>query len=86
MVRYYPAKREDLFNLTMDNVKPYSLIAAVIKNCRAVPKADRFDPMADYCPFVELAKKFKVVVIDDDEEEDDYDRRRIEIGDEDDIE
>jgi hypothetical protein len=35
MVRYYPSKREDLFNLTKDTVKPYSLLAAVIADCKA---------------------------------------------------
>jgi hypothetical protein len=33
MVRYYPSKREDLFNLTKDTVKPFSLLAAVIADC-----------------------------------------------------
>ena len=33
MVRYYPTKREDLFNLTKDNVKPFTLLAAVIADC-----------------------------------------------------
>ena len=35
MVRFYPTKREDLFNLTKDNVKPFTLLAAVIADCRA---------------------------------------------------
>jgi hypothetical protein len=67
MVRYYPTKREDLFNLTKDNVRPSSLLAAVIKNCRAAPAADKSDPFSDYCPFLDLAKKGKVKVISDDD-------------------
>jgi hypothetical protein len=86
MVRYYPTKREDLFNLTKDNVKPYSLLAAVIANCRAAPAADKSDPLSDYCPFVVLAKNYKVVVIDKYEERDDYDRGRIKMGMEEDLE
>jgi hypothetical protein len=84
MVRYYPTKREDIFNLTMENVKAYSLIAAVIKNCRAAPAADKSNPLSDYCPFVALARKFKVIVIDD-HEKDDYDKGRIQMGSEEDF-
>jgi hypothetical protein len=36
MVRFYPSKRENLLNLTKETaVKPYSLLAAVIADCKA---------------------------------------------------
>ena len=79
MVRYYPTKREDLFNLTMENVRPSSLLAAVIKECRAAPAADKSDPLSDYCHFLDLAKIGKVVVISDDEK-DDYDKGRVKMS------
>lgn len=40
VVRYLPSKREDLLNLTKDNVKPYSLVAAVIADCKAAALND----------------------------------------------
>jgi superfamily I DNA and/or RNA helicase len=74
MVRFYPPKREDLFNLTKESVKPYSLLAAVIANCEAAPPADKLDPLSDYCPYLELAKLGRVQVIEGDKK-DYYDKK-----------
>lgn len=58
MVRYYPSKREDLFNLTKDTVKPYSLLAAVIADCKAAAlnQPQDFNMSLDSLPFIALAK------------------------------
>jgi hypothetical protein len=62
MVRYYPSKREDLLNLTKDNVKPYSLLAAVIADCKdaALKQPQDFNPSSDSLPFIALAKQGRV--------------------------
>jgi hypothetical protein len=46
MVRYYPIKREDLFNVNQDNLKPHSLLAAVLSLCEEAmdkPHSERED-------------------------------------------
>jgi hypothetical protein len=75
MVRYYPSKREDLLNRTKDNVKPYSLLAAVIADCKDATKNMPKDvnPFSDSLPFITLAKQGRVIVVYD-YEEDEYDR------------
>jgi hypothetical protein len=62
MVRYYPSKREDLFNLTKDTVKPYSLLAAVIADCKAAAlnQTQDFNLSTDSLPFIALAKQGRV--------------------------
>lgn len=30
IIRYYPSKREDIFNIKMENVKPYTLLSKFV--------------------------------------------------------
>ncbi len=69
MVRYYPIKREDLFNVNQDTLKSHSLLAAVLSLCQTAmnkPHSERED--LEYLRNINHVYHEEISNFDDDEE------------------
>ena len=51
IIRFYPSKREDIFNIKMENVKPYTLLSKIIFMDAATQLrlAQRISPISYNC-------------------------------------